>query len=258
MTSGRATPLWLAYETLAMGIGLGALALICLVWLPFAALLYPLLPRRLGQRLGRVAIMAGFRGYLGFLQVFCACRFDLAALDRLRREAPLILVANHPSLLDAVMIVSRLPNAVCVMKSALLDNLLFGAAARLARYIRNNAPLEMILSARGELRRGAQLLIFPEGTRTRDFPVNACLPSAGLIAARAGTPIQALLIEMSSPYLGKAWPLFKPPELPLRCSIRVGRRFAPPADAAAFAGELEAYFRAELGGRNGAAAPVAA
>lgn len=258
MTSSRANPLWRAYEYLAMGLGLGVLALICLAWLPFAALLHPILPQRAGQRLGRLAIMAGFRGYLGFLQLFCACRFELGTLDGLRGDAPLILVANHPSLLDAVMIVSRLPNAVCVMKSALLDNLLFGAAARLARYIRNDAPLGMILKAREELRRGAHLLIFPEGTRTRRFPVGTCLPSAGMVAERSGVPVQSLLIEMSSPYLGKAWRLFRPPELPLHCRIRIGRRFAAPADALAFAAELEAYFRGELIASDLAASPAAA
>ncbi|MCK7496953.1 MAG: hypothetical protein MZW92_43235 [Comamonadaceae bacterium] len=71
-----------------MGLGLGVLALICLAWLPFAALLHPILPRRAGQRLGRLAIMAGLRGYLGFLQVFCACRFDLGDAGRAARRRP--------------------------------------------------------------------------------------------------------------------------------------------------------------------------
>jgi 1-acyl-sn-glycerol-3-phosphate acyltransferase len=133
------------------------------------------------------------------------------------------------------------------MMDSLLDNVLFGASARLARYIRNNAPLEMILKAREELQSGAQLLIFPEGTRTTDFPVGPCLPSAGLIARRAGVPVQTLLIEFSTPYLGKAWPLFRRPQLPLTCRIRLGRRFPPPADVAAFTRELDAYFRSELG-----------
>ncbi len=239
-------PLWIAYEYVAMVVGLGALALICLIWLPFALLLYPLLPARFGTRLGRRAIAFGFRFYLRLLELFCACRFDLAALDALRGEGPLILAANHPSLLDAVMITSRLPNAVCVMKAALMDNILFGSAARLARYIRNNAPLEMILGAREELQGGAHLVIFPEGTRTTNFPLDPCTPSTGLIASRTGIPVQTLLIEFSTPYLGKAWPLFRRPELPLACRIRLGRRFAPRSDVAAFTGELETYFRQEL------------
>ena len=144
------------------------------------------------------------------------------------------------------MILSRLPNAVCVMKAVLMDNILFGAAARLARYIRNNAPLEMILNAREELCQGAQLVIFPEGTRTTDFPIDPCTPSTGLIASRTAVPVQTLLIEFSTPYLGKAWPLFRRPLLPLRCTIRLGRRFPPPGNVETFTRELEAYFRNEL------------
>lgn len=237
---------WRAYESLAMVLGLGFLGLLCLIWLPFAALLHPLLPRRWGQPLGRAVIMGSFRVYLYFLGLFCACRFDLAALDALRADRPLVLVANHPSLLDVVIIASRFPNAVCIMKAALMDNILLGSAARLARYIPNDAPLEMVRRARQELGEGAHLLIFPEGTRTRTFPIDACTPGAGLIAGRAKVPVQTLLIDFSSPYLSKAWPLFRRPELPLRVAVRVGRRFAPPADAAAFTRELENYFRGEL------------
>jgi len=243
-------PLWIAYEILAMLIGLGALAAICLIWLPFAMLLNPLLPRRIGQPLGRAIISGGFRGYLFLLTLLCASRFDLAELDRLRDQGPLIVAANHPSLLDAVMIVSRLPNAVCVMKASLLDNILFGAAARLARYIRNDAPLELILKAREELRHGAQFVIFPEGTRTTHFPLEPCQSAVGLISKRSEVPVQTLLIEFSTPYLGKAWPLFRPPVLPLSCRIRLGRRFPPPTDIPAFTAELEAYFRTELATSN--------
>lgn len=244
---GSAHPLWIAYETIAMLAGLGALALICLAWLPFALVLHPLLPRRLGQPLGRRFISAGFRVYLRFLELCCCCRFELAELDRLRDSGPLILAANHPSLLDAVMIVSRLPNAVCVMKASLMDNLLFGAAARLARYIRNDVPLEMILGAREALHQGAHLVIFPEGTRTANFPVDTCSPSAGLIASRSKVAVQTVLIEFSTPYLGKAWPLFRRPELPLHCRLRLGKAFPAPGDVAAFTSELEAYFRGEIG-----------
>lgn len=242
--------LWLAYENVAMVLGLGFLAVLCLFWLPFAMVLQALLPRRLGQPIGRLLIMAGFRIYLRFLTLFCACRFDLAGLDALRNDRPLVLVANHPSLLDAVMIISRFPDMVCVMKSALMNNILLGSAARLARYIPNHAPLDVVLRARKALRERAHLLIFPEGTRTERFPVDTCTASAGLIAQRAAVPVQSLLIEFSSPYLGKAWPLWRRPELPLRFRIRVGRRFAPPTDVAAFGKELEAYFRAELEGQS--------
>jgi len=247
-------PLWVAYESFVMVFGLGLLALICLLWLPFAMVLFPILPRRWGQLVGRRFITYGFRFYLRCLEIFCAFHFDLGDLDQLRSEGPLILAANHPSLLDAGLITSRLPNAVCVMKAALMDNLLFGSAARLARYIRNNAPLEAILSAREELRSGAHLVIFPEGTRTEHFPLGPCQKSTGLIACRTGVPVQTLLIEFSSPYLGKDWPLSRRPALPLQFRIRLGRRFPPPTDVSAFTSELESYFREALGSNSASSA----
>jgi len=240
----------MAYEYLAMLVGLGSLALLCLFWVPCALVLNILLPRRFSRSFGRAAISWGFRVFLRILTIFCACRFDLDEIDRLRDQGPLIVAANHPSLLDAVIIVSRLPNTVCVMKAALMDNILFGAAARLAGYIRNDVALDMILAARDELEQGAYLLIFPEGSRTRNFPVDACLPSTGLIASRSKVDIQTLLIEFSSPYLGKAWPLFRRPELPLSCRVRLGRRFPPPANLQAFTAELDAYFHFEFGQKS--------
>ncbi|MEZ5663455.1 MAG: lysophospholipid acyltransferase family protein [Burkholderiaceae bacterium] len=238
--------LWRAYEVVAMAVGLGSLAALCLTWLPLAMLAYPVLPRSVGQVLGRRAIMHGLRFYLLILRLLCGCRFDLRALDGLRDASPLIVAANHPSLLDAVLIVSRLPNAVCVMKASLMDNPLFGAAARLARYIRNRVPADVVLGSLQELQQGSQLVIFPEGTRTRDFPVGPSQAGVGLIASRAGLPVQTVLIRFSTPYLGKSWPLWRPPRLPLTCRVELGRRFDPPSDNAVFRHELDTYFRTVL------------
>jgi len=238
-------PLWIAYRYVAMIFIPGIFLLLCLGWLPFA-LLGRLLPSRLGQRWSRYMMMDGFRTYLDILEWCFSCRFDLSELDQLHTEGPLIIAANHPSMLDAVLIVSRLPNAVCVMKAALVDNIFFAAPTRLAGYILNNEPLAMVLQGREALQAGAQLVIFPEGTRTENFPVDTCTASTGLIASRSGIPVQTLLIEYSTPYLGKDWRRCRPPELPLHCRVRLGRRFEPSRDVAAFTAQLNAYFRTEL------------
>lgn len=229
----------------AMVVGLGSLALLCLIWLPFAMLLHPLLPRRLGQRLGRRTISFGFRIYLRWLELLCACRFDLREIEQLRHEGPLIIAANHPSLLDAVILISRLPDAICVMKAALMNNLLFGSAARLARYIRNDGVLQIITRSCESLQEGGHLVLFPEGSRTSRFPLDPLPPTLGMIARRAQVPVQTVLLDFSTAYLGKSWPLWRPPVLPLVCRARLGARFDPPADHAAFTAELEAYLRRE-------------
>lgn len=237
---------WRLYAPTAMISGLGALTLMCAAWLPFASALHLLMPRKSGSAVGRFAIHLGTRFYLGLLQRFCGCRFDLTELKSLKRQGPLIIAANHPSLLDALLLVSQLPNATCIMKATLMDNVLFGGAARLASYIRNESSIELLMRSGDELRQGAQLVIFPEGTRTIHSPVNPILSGTGMIAIRSGVPVQTVLIEFSSPYLGKAWPLFRPPSLPLSCRVRLGRRFDPPRDVTSFNREMEGYFRTAM------------
>lgn len=226
-----------------MLIGMGSLAAMSLIWLPIAMILHMLLPASTGQKLGRLVIMYAFRFYLQLLTWLCACRFELSALDKLRDAGPLIVVANHPSLLDAIVIVSRLPNAVCVMKASLMNNPLFGAAARLARYIRNDGLVQIVTQSRNALQQGGQIVLFPEGTRTIDFPLNSCTVAAGLMAKRAAVPVQTVLIEFSTPYLGKQWPLFRAPVLPLHCCVRLGKRLSAQADIHTFTSAMEHELR---------------
>lgn len=234
------------YEYFALWFGLVLLGAISLTWSTLSVPLHYLLPKRWAKPLGRWAITSGFRFYLGALSLIGACRFDLSELDSLRNEGPLIVAPNHPCLLDAVMVISRLPNMACIMKVDIVDNIFLGAGARLAGYIRNDAQLSMIKQSVAELNNGSQLLIFPEGTRTTRWPVNACKGTTALIAGRARVPIQTVFIETDSPYLSKGWPLFKRPSMPITYRIRLGRRFAPPEKAGAFTEELERYFIDEL------------
>jgi 1-acyl-sn-glycerol-3-phosphate acyltransferase len=230
----------------ALWYGLALLGLGSLAWGVLAVPLRLLLPAATGRALGRGVIARGFRYYLGALETVGACRFELSALDALRGAGPMILAPNHPSLLDAVMLLSRLPQAACVLKAPLADSLVFGAGARLAGYIRNDWPIGMVRRSVAELRGGGQLLLFPEGTRTTRAPVNPFRGAISLIARQAGVPVQTVFIETDSPFLGKGWPLTRRPQLPLCYRVRLGRRFEPPRDLHAFLRELEQYYEAEL------------
>ncbi|MDP1927741.1 MAG: lysophospholipid acyltransferase family protein [Thiobacillus sp.] len=235
---------WLhgVYETCALWFGLILLGFLSLSWSSLAVPLYYLLPRRWAVPLGRWVTTIGFRFYLWALSRIGACRFDFSALDALRDQGPLIIAPNHPCMLDAVMVISRLPNLACIMKADIVDNVFLGAGARMAGYIRNDAQLSMIKQAVAELKKGSQLLLFPEGTRTTRWPVNVCKGTTALIATRANVPIQTVFIETNSAYLSKRWPLFKRPAMPITYHFRLGRRFEPPQKARVFTAELERYF----------------
>lgn len=237
-----------AYEYFALYASLTLLGLICLSWSVFALPLYYLLPRSLGTKVGRRGIMQGFRIYAWSLSITKSYRLDLSALDSLRGAPPMILAPNHPSLIDALLILTRHPNVVCVMKAELMRNVFLGAGSRLARYVPNESSRQMIKESVAHLQRGCLLLLFPEGTRTTRLPINTLVGSVGLIAKHAAVPVQTLIVETDSPFLGKGWPLFRRPDLPIVYRVRLGRRFEPPQDALAFTAALDEYYRRELEG----------
>jgi 1-acyl-sn-glycerol-3-phosphate acyltransferase len=214
----------------------------------FALPLYFILPERLGTSIGRRGIMLGFRLYAWSLSITGTYHLDLRAVDSLKGGPPLILAPNHPCLIDALLILTRHPNLVCVMKSELMRNVFLGSGSRLARYVPNDSSRQMVKESVAHLRRGGVLLLFPEGTRTIHSPINSLVGSVGLIAKHANVPVQTLVIETDSPYLSKGWPLFRRPTLPITYRVRLGKRFDAPTDVAAFTAELDQYYRRELAG----------
>lgn len=234
------------YEYMVFYSGLLLFALPLLTWSLLAVVLYPVLPRRISAPLGQSVLSTLFRTYLFALKASGLVKIDLGALDALREERSLIIAPNHPSLLDAVLVVSRLPRVVCIMKAEIRDRLIFGGAARLAYYIRNDSALGMVRAAAAAVGAGNQLLVFPEGTRTRQTPVNPFKGGFALIAKTAGVPVQTVFIETNSLFLGKGWPLFRKPTFPLIYRARLGQRFEVNGDVKTFVSDLEGYYRQTL------------
>lgn len=224
-----------------------AFGILCLLWSMPAGLLAWILPPSVGRPLGQKAIYLGFRLYVSMLKGTGLLRCDLSPLEALRKEHGVVIAANHPSLLDAVMLLSCLPRGVCIAKASIWKNVLLGGGMRLAGYVRNDAPLPMIRHSAEAVCARRQLLIFPEGTRTRrGTTLGPFSRSFAMMAQRAGAPVQTVLIECESEYLRKNVPLFRVPRLPLRYRVRLGERFWPRGDAQAFSQEVETYLRATL------------
>jgi 1-acyl-sn-glycerol-3-phosphate acyltransferase len=237
------------YESIVFYGLLAVFGLASLSWSILAALLYRLLPRRLGEPLGQFMIMAGFRGFVAIMRASGIIECELAELDRLARSAPLVIAPNHPSLLDAVLVISRLPRVACAAKAGIWDNVFLGGGARLAGFIRNDSPSKLIRGAVRQLNSGRHFLIFPEGTRTDAPPVGAFKGGFALIAKRAGVPVQTVFIETESDFLRKGWPLFRKPPFPLVYRARLGRRVEVTGDPQAAVAQLRVYYRRELGER---------
>ena len=134
--------------------------------------LFPLLnicirsPRRRSE-VARHAIKITFRFIVGLMRVLGVFRYDVEGLERLTRQGQLIL-ANHPPLIDIVFLMAFVKRADCIVKSGLWRNPFTCAAVQAAGYIRNDDNGARVLEDCVEsVRRGNNLIIFPEGTRTR-------------------------------------------------------------------------------------------
>jgi len=224
-----------------------------LIWLGAMLLLgnllaLPLLfvPRVWREPLMQYAISRLCRLFLAGAERCGLMRIDLSALDSLGRQGPLLLVPNHPSMIDAFLVLSRLPRLTCLMKASIGCNLFLGIGARLAGYVSNRHPADMFRTAIACVRSGKQLLIFPEGTRTSRWPINPLQGAAVLVARKSGAPLQTILISTNSPYLSKGWKIWQPPQFPLVYRAEPGRRFATGEQPDDTTAALQNYFETVL------------
>jgi 1-acyl-sn-glycerol-3-phosphate acyltransferase len=202
------------------------------------------IPPAAGQRLIREL----FSVWLRF-----SCRigvFDISfpEAEKLRELRGTVLAPNHPSLIDAVILLSIVPRTVCIMRANLIQSPFLGGAASLAGFVPNDKGSVLIRQGVEKLEAGENLLIFPEGTRTVAKAVNPFKKGFALIAIRAGASIQTVFIEREGRYLSKGVSLFARSLLPIRFRLHLGEliRAGPGETAQELAARLELYFRQHL------------
>jgi 1-acyl-sn-glycerol-3-phosphate acyltransferase len=116
-------------------------------------------------------------------------------------DGPAVIVANHASYLDPFALAAALPPETrFVIKGECKDTKFFGQAMRRAGQIlidRHAADrsLEGLKEAAALLRAGHQVLIFPEGTFTRDAGLRPFKLGAFRLACETGAPVVPLVIR---------------------------------------------------------------
>jgi 1-acyl-sn-glycerol-3-phosphate acyltransferase len=148
-----------------------------------------------------------------FAQVFCriftTCCFDLKVFGRnnVPHEGGVLLVSNHQSYLDPVLVGVRLDRPLnYIAKSELFENRHF---AKLLRWLHSfpvhqgRADVGAVRETIVRLRAGRALAIFPEGSRTNNGELLPIERGVSLIVRRAKVPVVPVVIEGSY----RAWPI---------------------------------------------------
>ncbi|MDO4640827.1 MAG: lysophospholipid acyltransferase family protein [Neisseria sp.] len=181
------------------------------------------IPRQIAARklIGRV--WKWFVGYLVWSGVL-SIRFN--GLEKLGRPGQLVL-ANHPSLLDVVIMIAYEPRMNCLVKHDLLKNPTMKSQILATGYIPNDESMEMVEELEAVFKSGQSLLIFPEGTRTGwdgQIKLHRGAVSVGLRSADIITPV---CIKMSPPNFKKGQPWYKIPPRTIHYEITVGEDIDP-------------------------------
>lgn len=181
-----------------------------------------------------------FRFFVSLMRAVGVISLEVNGAQRLARGGQLVL-ANHPSLIDVVILISLLKQTNCIVKSRLWRNPFTRGPILAAGYISNNGGNELVSECIRALERGDNLVVFPEGTRTPLLGDMQLQRGAANIAVRARCIVTPVTIRVSTPMLPKETPWYKvPPARPhftvtVRDDIDIGQFFTadrPPSLAA--------------------------
>lgn len=255
---GIAQFLDIAWRTVATGLcfavfGVGQLVLALTV---FPLLMFFRNPERRRQ-LGRKVVHHAFRGFIQLMRLTGVLEYRVEGLELLRQPGTIVL-ANHPSLIDVVFLISLIPEADCVVKASLLRNPFTRYAILAAGYVPNHADPEAVLAGcRASLDAGGILVVFPEGTRSEPGKLSRFQRGAAQIALRARCDMVPVVIRTGAHNLGRGSRWWRVPARKVPFLFQVKQRLAvdawlPSGQEPAIAAReltdfLSTYFRTEIG-----------
>lgn len=146
------------------------------------------------QKWIRWSIHKGCLTFIRMMRLFGLIRYSFDIDSMFKAKQGHLLIANHPSLIDVVLLLAVNKNLCCFVKSAVWENFFTGAVVRQAGFVPNNADQLLPMSA-AKLEAGENLLIFPEGTRTKgDNKINFKRGAANMAVA-VNASIMPVLIK---------------------------------------------------------------
>jgi 1-acyl-sn-glycerol-3-phosphate acyltransferase len=195
---------WRYWRIFATGLcfalfGIGGLLLRAIVF-PLLVLLVRRTPARI--RTARTIIRFTFRAFVGTMRLFGVLRYEIVGREKLDR-ASLLILANHPTLIDTVFLMAFVKDADCIVKTGLWANPFTRGPVRAAAYIQSTQGAQSIDACIGSLRAGNNLIVFPEGTRTPASGVIALKRGAANIAVRGACAVTPVVIRCHPSTLGK-------------------------------------------------------
>lgn len=177
-------------------------------------------PARRSQ-LTQNSIRHSFRFFLATTRFFGVLDYRFDHAERFNQDRSCLVIANHPSLLDYVLLASRMPRCDCIVKEALLSNPFVSGVIKAAGYLANAQSDRLLEQCQQRLAAGGTLLVFPEGTRTTPGKPLSLQRGAANIALRSQCEIRVVHIRCQPPMLTKQGKWYNIPAIKPQFQITV-------------------------------------
>lgn len=104
--------------------------------------------------------------FVFIMSFFRLIKVKLKNKEKVKNLKGHVIVANHPSLIDIVLLISIVPNSVCIVKGKLANNFFIKHIIRKIYIVNNFDPNVVLNDTVKAINEGYNFIIFPEGTRT--------------------------------------------------------------------------------------------
>tara|TARA_R110000868_G_scaffold166806_4_gene400928 strand:+ start:6836 stop:7612 length:777 start_codon:yes stop_codon:yes gene_type:complete len=195
-----------------------------------------------------------FRLHVFYMTLFGVIGVKMIGVEKLETDRGVLIVANHPSLLDVVLLIAAMKRAQCIVKYQIWGNPFMRGVVSAADYIRNDGDPEKLLEDCGaKLARGQNIVIFPEGSRTVPGVPMKLQRGVANIAVRVGAPIRLITIDCVPPSLMKGQKWYQIPTVKSQFTITVHglidiSRYMGDSNPSVAARHLNAYLAEQLNG----------
>ena len=137
------------------------------------------------------------------MRILCLVKIKKENWDRINEREGMLIISNHPTLIDYVYLCSIFPQLDCVVKTELWNSFFLRGVVRAAGYVKVGDPASFKEDCLKRLKSGRNLLIFPEGTRSNPDGLKPFKKGAASLIVSSTCKVQILTIKCIPPILMK-------------------------------------------------------